>query len=65
MGGVYSCRSCNAHFKATRRQCSVCGTAGMETDRETCVSCGTTLADSPVQQCPRCGSSDVELIARE
>lgn len=64
MKGVYSCQSCAAHFRATRKQCSVCGGTGMETDRDTCVVCGASFTDSTAQRCPRCGSSDVELVSR-
>ena len=62
MRGTYRCDSCNAHFKASRKQCGVCGTAGIETDRDRCLGCGASFDDSTHQQCQRCGSDDVELI---
>ncbi|MCU4744270.1 hypothetical protein OB955_18120 [Halobacteria archaeon AArc-m2/3/4] len=61
MQGVYKCGACDAHFRATRRQCAMCGEAA-ETTRETCRGCGTTLGDSSVQRCPVCGSDDVEQV---
>ncbi|NGM68806.1 hypothetical protein G6M89_07250 [Natronolimnobius sp. AArcel1] len=64
MRGTYRCDDCNAHFKATRRQCGVCGTCGLETDRNRCPSCDTSYDDSTTQRCQRCGSSDVKLIER-
>ncbi|ELY55512.1 hypothetical protein [Natronolimnohabitans innermongolicus] len=64
MPGTYRCESCSAHFKGSRMQCGVCGTAGTETDRETCLSCGVSLTDSKHQQCPRCGSTEVERLER-
>ncbi|QCC54279.1 hypothetical protein DV706_07125 [Natronorubrum bangense] len=65
MPGVYRCDSCTAHFRASRKQCGVCGTSGIETDRETCPSCGTSFDESPFQQCPRCGSASIERVARD
>ncbi|WP_049888776.1 hypothetical protein [Natronococcus occultus] len=63
MRGTYRCSSCGAQFKATRRQCGVCGTSGVETTRDTCRGCGTTFEDSSSQRCPRCGSDDAERVA--
>lgn len=59
---VYRCTACNAHFRATRRQCNFCGTPGIETDRDTCHGCGTSLMDSSHQKCPICGDTDVDRL---
>ncbi|OVE83597.1 hypothetical protein B2G88_14275 [Natronolimnobius baerhuensis] len=64
MRGTYRCNACTAHFKATRRQCGVCGTSGVETDRKRCLRCGTSYDDSTHQRCQRCGSTDVTLLER-
>ncbi len=65
MGTMFRCVACEAHFRARRKLCPICGITGVVTERDTCRDCGAGLVASAKQRCTSCGSSDVELVREE
>jgi len=63
--GIYRCRSCEVHFRASVRSCTVCGDTSIDPQRDSCPNCGISFRDGRFQTCPNCGSDDVEVVGRE